>query len=77
MPGMVAEVGVGNLARLQPGAPVAIAATRGTLALDGERNVEIAAHAPLTMTLDGKGPRTVMVEAVLRHAAAANRLHLG
>lgn len=77
MPGMVAEVSVVNLARLQPGAPVAIAATRGTLALDGERSIEIAAHAPLTVTLDGNGPRTVMVETVLRHAAAANRLHLG
>jgi hypothetical protein len=76
MPGMVAEVGVSGLARLQPGVAVAIAATRGTLALDGERSLEIAAHAPLTVALDSNGPRTFMVEAVLRHAAAANRLHL-
>ncbi|GAB2482713.1 ATP-NAD kinase family protein [Comamonas humi] len=77
MPGMVAEVGVGRLARLQPGVPVAISATRGTLALDGERSIEIAAHAPLTVTLDGLGPRSIMVEAVLRQAALANRLPLG
>ena len=77
MPGMVAEVGVGSLARLQPGVPVAVAATRGTLALDGERSIEIAAHAPLTVALDGLGPRSIMVEAVLRQAARANRLKLG
>lgn len=77
MPGMLAEVGVGSLARLQPGVPVAISATRGTLALDGERSIEIAAHAPLTVTLDGLGPRSIMVEAVLRQAAVANRLKLG
>ncbi|MBO9680999.1 MAG: NAD(+)/NADH kinase [Acidovorax sp.] len=77
MPGLVAEVGVGSLARLQPGVPVAIAATRGTLALDGERSIEIAAHAPLAVALDAHGPRSIMVEAVLRQAARANRLPLG
>jgi predicted polyphosphate/ATP-dependent NAD kinase len=77
MPGMVAEVGVVEAAHLQPGVAVAIAATQGTLALDGERSLEIAAHAPLSVMLDGNGPRTIMIEAVLRHAAAANRLRLG
>lgn len=72
MPGMVAEVGVSGLARLRPGVPVAIAATQGTLALDGERSIEIAAHAPLSVTLDGHGPRSIMVEAVLRQAAQRN-----
>jgi len=41
----------------------------GTLALDGEREIEFAACDTPTITLDTCGPLTVDVEAVLAHAA--------
>ncbi|BBN54097.1 hypothetical protein TRE132_22220 [Pseudomonas chlororaphis subsp. aurantiaca] len=54
---------------LQPDAPQPLCLSAGTLALDGEREIEFNAHDRPTVTLDGGGPLSIDVNAVLDHAA--------
>jgi predicted polyphosphate/ATP-dependent NAD kinase len=69
MPGTMARVSVTSVHRLDPGAPLRLRALRGTLALDGEREIEIGPERELSLELDWSGPRTVAVGAVLAYAA--------
>lgn len=69
MPGTFEAVEVASLHRVLPGVAVRLPALRGTLALDGEREIEIDARSALTLELDWRGPRTVRVDAVLAYAA--------
>jgi len=74
MPGTVAPVSVASVHRLDPGVPLRLRALRGTVALDGEREIEIEAERELSLELDWGGPRTVAVAAVLAHAAQTGLL---
>ena len=67
-PGLIAEVGVAALEMLLPGRAIALQARSGTLALDGERELEFSA-AELAVTLDLCGPFTIDVPATLSWAA--------
>ena len=67
-PGRIAEVGVAALEVLVPGRAIALQARSGTLALDGERELEFSA-AELAVTLDLCGPFTIDVPATLSWAA--------
>ena len=67
-PGLIAEVGVAALEVLVPGRAIALQARSGTLALDGERELEFS-DAELAVTLDLCGPFTIDVPATLSWAA--------
>lgn len=68
-PGLVQGCGITASGILNPGVPHRLSLACGTLALDGEREIEFAACDTPTITLDTCGPLTVDVEAVLAHAA--------
>jgi len=67
-PGLVSEVGVAAIEVLVPGAPQGLATRVGTLALDGEREVELSGER-LEVVLDLHGPLTIDVPATLAWAA--------
>lgn len=68
-PGLVAEVGVHEYGRLAPHEPVCISGRRGTIALDGEREIEFDTGSRVEVRLDLQGPLTIDVAATLNHAA--------
>lgn len=76
-PGLVVEVGVAAVEVLAPLAPRRLERTAGTVALDGEREVELGPEEQLTVTLDLAGPLTVDVPAALSWAAAHGVLRTG
>jgi hypothetical protein len=67
-PGLVTPVGVAEYRALEPGARLEVARASGTLALDGEREIERAEHDAVTVELTA-GPHRLDVDAVMRHAA--------
>jgi predicted polyphosphate/ATP-dependent NAD kinase len=67
-PGLIAEVGVASVEVLAPDRPIVLPARSGTLALDGERELEFTATA-IEITLDLCGPFTIDVPATLSWAA--------
>jgi predicted polyphosphate/ATP-dependent NAD kinase len=67
-PGLITPVGVAEYRALEPGAQVRVSGANGTLALDGEREVERTERDPVTVELTA-GPQRVDVDAVMRHAA--------
>ena len=68
-PGLVAEVGVREYSHLVPHEPVLITGRRGTIALDGEREIEYDIGSRIEVKLDPNGPATVDVAATLTYAA--------
>jgi predicted polyphosphate/ATP-dependent NAD kinase len=68
-PGLVREIGVAAIEILAPAAPRLLATGVGTLALDGEREVELVEADRPTVTLDLHGPLTIDVPATLGWAA--------
>lgn len=68
-PGVLQGCGIGASGRLEPGIAYPLSLPCGTLALDGEREIEFTEHDTPTVTLDANGPLTVDVEAVLAYAA--------
>lgn len=73
VPGLVVPVGIDEVRPLGPGAVVELEAAGGSLALDGEREHELARGERIVITLAG-GPRVVDVDAVMAHAAARGLL---
>jgi predicted polyphosphate/ATP-dependent NAD kinase len=73
-PGLVVDVGVAGWRRLAVGEQVVVAADRGVVAVDGEREIEFGGRAPPVVRLCPDGPRCVDVRAVLAHAARAGLL---
>ena len=69
MPGTIEPVSVAGVHRLRLGVPVRLQALSGTVALDGEREIEVDGDSVLHLELDWGGPRTVAVGAVLAQAA--------
>jgi predicted polyphosphate/ATP-dependent NAD kinase len=70
-PGVVVPIGVREAVPMVPGEPHPVALSRGTVAVDGEREIEFGPAAPVTVTLGHDGPRVLDVRAAL--AAAATR----
>lgn len=68
-PGLVAEVGVRDYTHLSPHEPVALTGRSGTIALDGEREIEFHTGSRIEISLDPNGPQTIDVAATLTHAA--------
>lgn len=75
-PGVLAPIGVAAVDDLHPGRPVASAVTAGTVAVDGEREIEFGPRSPVTVTLRHDGPHVVDVRAVLAAAARHDLLTL-
>ncbi len=68
-PGMVEAVGIKEWSRMWPGRPVPISPEAGTLALDGERELELAENDMATVMLRTGGFRSIDVGGVMRWAA--------
>jgi predicted polyphosphate/ATP-dependent NAD kinase len=69
LPGALEAVSVAGVEVLHPGRRIPLPPVTGTLALDGEREIEFDAGSGLSVELRLDGPRTVAVEAVLAYAA--------
>jgi predicted polyphosphate/ATP-dependent NAD kinase len=72
-PGVVTAVEVAEVGPLRAGERHPVALERGTVAVDGEREIEFGPSTPVTVTLAHDGPRVLDVRAVLA-AAAQQRL---
>jgi predicted polyphosphate/ATP-dependent NAD kinase len=68
-PGLMAEVGVRESRPVACGKTVVLEAGAGSLALDGERELELAAGDRVEVTLGDDGPVVVDVDAAMREAA--------
>lgn len=68
-PGVLTPVGIAAVDDLRPDEPVTSAVTGGTVAVDGEREIEFGPRHRVTVTLRHDGPRVVDVRAVLAVAA--------
>jgi len=72
-PGVIVPVEVAEVGPLRAGDTRRVALNRGTVAVDGEREIAFGPATPVTVTLAHDGPRVVDVRAALA-AAAAGRL---
>ncbi|XVQ06799.1 ATP-NAD kinase family protein [Spirillospora sp. CA-255316] len=70
-PGLVLPVGVAAWRPLRAGEQVAIGTTRGVVAFDGERELELASTTGATVRLREDGPLVVDVAAAMSQAAQA------
>ncbi|MDT7619411.1 MAG: hypothetical protein QOF99_312 [Pseudonocardiales bacterium] len=76
-PGVLASVGVLDVAPLRAGEPMTSAVPRGTVAVDGERELEFGPNTPVTVTLTPHGPTVLDVRAALARAAERGLLVSG
>jgi predicted polyphosphate/ATP-dependent NAD kinase len=74
-PGLIKWVGVTSYRRLAPGNVVQFQPGIGTIALDGEREIEPNPQAVVEVKLRSDGPFVVDVPAALQAAARAGHLH--
>jgi hypothetical protein len=74
-PGLMAPVGVSGARRLQPGESVGIEPKVGSLALDGEREIELGPRTEIEVRLDRNGPLTIIVGEVMREAVQRGLLN--
>jgi hypothetical protein len=71
-PGLLREVPIADAELLDHGATVTLRCGRCTLALDGEREIEIQnPNAQVSVRLDPRGPRVIDVDAALAAGATA------
>jgi predicted polyphosphate/ATP-dependent NAD kinase len=68
-PGLVAKLYVAEMEQIEPGILHRISTSAGTIALDGEREIEFGPDDDLTVRLDAKGPFTVDIQRTMRIAA--------
>ena len=73
-PGVVAAVEVAGAEPLAAGEARRVALPRGTVAVDGEREIAFGPATPVTVTLAHDGPRVLDVHAALAVAAAERLL---
>ncbi|HEY7812027.1 MAG TPA: ATP-NAD kinase, partial [Nakamurella sp.] len=71
-PGLLQPVGVTRVGELLPNRPRAVNLDRGTVAVDGERELEFGPDDRVTVTLRHDGPRVIDVAATL---GAPNATH--
>jgi predicted polyphosphate/ATP-dependent NAD kinase len=73
-PGLLQHVAIASISRLNPGEPVLMPTGEGTIALDGEREIECAPGDHVIVELDLDGPLTMAVEPTLEYAARTQLL---
>jgi predicted polyphosphate/ATP-dependent NAD kinase len=76
-PGVVAPIGVRHAGPLAAGQVHTVELARGTVAVDGEREIEFGPSMPVTVMLSPDGPRVLDVRTVLAAAAQRRLLHPG
>ncbi len=76
-PGLLQGCGVLAAGPLEPGIAHGLSLSSGTLALDGEREIEFNTQDRPTVTLDAGGPLSIDVNAVLAYAAQHRLLAIG
>lgn len=74
-PGLVVPIYVSEHQHIQPDETLQIEPFSGSLALDGEREIEIGERNRATVRLDTNGPVTIDVEATMQEAARRNLLN--
>lgn len=74
-PGLVVPIGVAEHHHIEPGDPVEIEPVSGSLALDGEREIELGLNDRVEISLDPNGPLTVDVGEATREAARRGLLN--
>lgn len=75
-PGMVSAVGIASYSRLEPGEEFELEPRHGSLALDGEREIELRPGAVPRVWLSEDGPLTVDVEECMLQASKRGLLDL-
>ena len=75
-PGLIRTVGVQSWQKLEAGIPVTLQQSAGTIALDGERELEFGTEDTVQVTLHEKAFRTVKVGACMRYTGE-HRLLVG
>ena len=73
-PGLVSCLGVAEAGRMQPGVDYLVATRRGSIALDGEREIELLDGEGAVVRLALDGPWTLDVGATLREAVSRGAL---
>jgi predicted polyphosphate/ATP-dependent NAD kinase len=68
-PGVLAAVGIREITPLRAGDAVTSTVPRGTVAVDGEREIEFGPSTPVSVTLTAQGPVVLDVRSVLARAA--------
>lgn len=74
-PGLVSAVGVAAYDRLKPGKPIELEPVHGSLALDGEREIELRPEHSSEVWLSEDGPLTVDVEKCMHRASREGLLN--
>ena len=74
-PGLMAPVGVVESRRVEPGESVELEPQVGSLALDGEREIELGPQNEVKVRLESNGPLTINVVEVMREAARRGLLN--
>ncbi len=68
-PGLLGSTRVSEPRELPVGTPILVEPIRGTIALDGEREIELGEDQRATIRLSAEGPRVVEIELTLAEAA--------
>jgi hypothetical protein len=76
-PGVLARVGILEVAPLAIGERRLSTVPTGTVAVDGEREIEFSPDRPVSVTLSGSGPLVVDIPKVMRVAADRDLLISG
>ncbi len=74
-PGLVVPVGVREINRVAPGEAVELEPRTGSVALDGEREIELSPSDRVEVRLNTEGPLTINVGAAMREAARRGLLN--
>ena len=74
-PGLVVPMGVSEYHHVEPGELVALESISGSLALDGEREIEFGKEDRATVFLDSDGPLTVDVGLAMQEASRRGLLN--
>ena len=64
-PGLITEINVDSCRPLRLGEPKSIQIPKGTLALDGEKEIEFNAEDQVKITLDPLGPWSINVDKIM------------
>ncbi len=70
LPGMVSQVEVAEIRALEPGEEVNVVCKPSVIALDGEREITVAATDEVKVRLQEDGPRVVDIEGTIRAAVS-------
>jgi hypothetical protein len=74
-PGLLCTLTIAERRQLQPGGTVRLSPVRGTLALDGEREIELRGDEHVDVTLDPDGPVVVDFDRAIDAAVVSGLFH--